>query len=72
MQDRLRAEFERHGYTIEEARTDLAIGDLNAYFGGVHAIAYEEGTWRGARDPRRDGEVKYAFAQQKLERDSEF
>ncbi|MBI1339576.1 gamma-glutamyltransferase [bacterium] len=39
---------------------DLVIGGLNAYFGGVHAIAREGGTWVGAADPRRDGTVGYA------------
>ncbi len=29
----------------------------NAYFGGVHAIAREDGKWVGAADPRRDGTV---------------
>ena len=43
-----------------ELRTDLAIGDLNPYFGGVHAVAYENGKWVGAADPRRDDVVKYA------------
>lgn len=29
----------------------------HAYFGGVHAVAFEEGRWTGAADPRRDGAV---------------
>ncbi|MCA8901567.1 MAG: gamma-glutamyltransferase family protein [Hyphomonas sp.] len=33
---------------------------LNAYFGGVHALALEESGWTGAADPRRDGAVGYA------------
>lgn len=28
---------------------------LNAYYGGVHAIAKENGNWIGIADPRRDG-----------------
>jgi len=29
---------------------------LNPYYGGVHAIAKENGSWIGASDPRRDGQ----------------
>lgn len=43
------------GFRLEEARHDLALGDRNAYFGGVHAVAFEDGRWVGAADPRRDG-----------------
>ncbi|MDX1517805.1 MAG: gamma-glutamyltransferase, partial [Woeseiaceae bacterium] len=32
------------------------------YFGGVHAVASEQGTWTGAADPRRDGKVGTAFS----------
>ncbi|MDH5380373.1 MAG: gamma-glutamyltransferase [Cyclobacteriaceae bacterium] len=28
---------------------------LNSYFGGIHAIAKENGNWVGVADPRRDG-----------------
>jgi gamma-glutamyltranspeptidase/glutathione hydrolase len=30
------------------------------YFGGVHALAFENGVWTGATDPRRDGHVGIA------------
>jgi len=30
--------------------------NLNPYFGGIHAIAKEDGNWQGVADPRRDGE----------------
>jgi len=30
---------------------------LSAYFGGVHAVAFEGGRWVGSADPRRDGAV---------------
>lgn len=43
------------GYEPREAYDAVALGPLNAYFGGVHAVAREEGSWRGAADPRRDG-----------------
>ena len=35
--------------------TDLVIGGLNAYFGGVHAVGRRQGRWQAAADPRRDG-----------------
>ena len=38
----------------------LLYGGLNAYYGGVHAIALENGKWVGAADPRRDGQVYYS------------
>ena len=34
---------------------------LDPYFGGVHALALENGGWTGAADPRRDGLVKAAW-----------
>ncbi len=48
------------GFDLASPQTDLMLNGLNAYFGGVHAIALEEGGWRGAADPRRDGAVGYA------------
>jgi gamma-glutamyltranspeptidase/glutathione hydrolase len=45
------------GYEIAYPTYDLTSGALNAYFGGIHALAKEEGGWKGAADPRRDGEV---------------
>ncbi len=45
------------GYTITFPSYDLMQDGLNSYFGGVHAIALEEGQWVGAADPRRDGEA---------------
>ena len=48
------------GLDLTEPQTDLMKWGLNAYFGGVHAIALEEGGWHGAADPRRDGAVGYA------------
>ncbi|MCI0698911.1 gamma-glutamyltransferase family protein [candidate division KSB1 bacterium] len=58
--DSMLAAFTQRGYQITEPRMDLVNGDLNPYFGGVHAIAREKGKWVGAADPRRDGAVKYA------------
>jgi gamma-glutamyltranspeptidase/glutathione hydrolase len=34
---------------------------LDPYFGGVHALAFEAGSWTGAADPRRDGLVGFAW-----------
>ena len=34
---------------------------LDPYFGGVHALAFEQDAWTGAADPRRDGRVGYAW-----------
>ncbi|MEQ9300943.1 MAG: gamma-glutamyltransferase [Cyclobacteriaceae bacterium] len=36
-------------------RNDLEKNEKNAYFGGVHAISYQNGQWVGVADPRRDG-----------------
>ncbi len=33
----------------------------DAYFGGIHALAMENGQWSGAADPRRDGTVAIAY-----------
>lgn len=48
------------GYDLSTPRADLERRGLNAYFGGVHAVALEPGGWRGGADPRRDGAVGYA------------
>ncbi|MBO6523904.1 MAG: gamma-glutamyltransferase [Balneolaceae bacterium] len=43
------------GLRIGTYRKDLEVNSLNAYFGGVHAIAKENGIWIAHSDPRRDG-----------------
>lgn len=60
-------EAEIEGVDLERLGLDAAIASdayvqdgLNAYFGGVHALAREEAGWVGAADPRRDGMVGYA------------
>ncbi len=60
LRSRLHGAMAARGYTLEEPRTDLARDGFNPYFGGVHAVAHEQGRWRGAADPRRDGTVGYA------------
>lgn len=42
---------------LHEASDDLANEHGNPFFGGVHAVGYENGRWVGAADPRRDGEA---------------
>jgi len=53
----LAASWASMGLTLVEPSSDLMIGSLNAYYGGVHAVAFEDGRWIGAADPRRDGVV---------------
>lgn len=50
-------QLRKDGYQIAHPTYDLTTGALNAYFGGIHALAKEDGVWRGAADPRRDGAV---------------
>jgi gamma-glutamyltranspeptidase/glutathione hydrolase len=42
-------------YILPKVKTDLSTNNLNPYFGGIHAVAFENGRWIGAADPRRDG-----------------
>jgi gamma-glutamyltranspeptidase/glutathione hydrolase len=43
---------------FKHANENLVITQgLNAYFGGVHAIAKENNKWIGVADPRRDGNI---------------
>lgn len=55
-----RSRWEARGWAVtgepEELRP-LGLRNRNAYFGGVHAVAFENGHWTGAADPRRDGIV---------------
>ena len=48
------------GYSLLRPLSSLHKGDLNPYFGGVHAVAKEGSKWVGAADPRRDGTVRFA------------
>lgn len=50
--------FEARGWRVQGWPADmdrLTLRARNAYFGGVHAVAFEHGRWTGAADPRRDG-----------------
>jgi gamma-glutamyltranspeptidase/glutathione hydrolase len=43
---------------FKQANENLVITKgLNAYFGGIHAIAKENNKWIGVADPRRDGKI---------------
>lgn len=44
-------------FTLQRPAFGLAEGHLDPYFGGVHAVAIEDGVLKGAADPRRDGAV---------------
>jgi gamma-glutamyltranspeptidase/glutathione hydrolase len=48
---------------LEGLRPTYGVSDsqLDPYFGGVHALAFEQGLWTGAPDPRRDGRVGFAW-----------
>lgn len=48
------------GFVIKAPSDYLLYNGLNSYFGGVHAIALQQGVWVGAADPRRDGTVGYS------------
>lgn len=52
--------FKKVGLEIRSPSQDLIYNGLNAYFGGVHTIAWDEvqQKWMGAADPRRDGTAK--------------
>lgn len=50
-------EFERMGITVMQPVPHFAQGPLQPYFGGVHAVAEEDGVFAGGVDPRRDGAV---------------
>ncbi len=50
--------FQRRGFEVRPQDTGLGVGGLDPYYGGVHAVAWEEGQWVGAVDPRRDGVVR--------------
>lgn len=53
--DKMQSWLIQNGYDLTDVKNDLGTENLNPYFGGVHAVAFEEGHWVGAADPRRDG-----------------
>ena len=52
--------IENQGYVQPKISDELGLNGLNAYFGGINAVAFEDETWVGAADPRRDGTVGYS------------
>jgi len=58
--DLLGAMAER-GFRLVRPKYGVSDSHLDPYFGGVHALALEDGDWTGAADPRRDGTVKIAW-----------
>ena len=58
---------------MKQPRQYLASGELSAYFGGIHAIAYENGEWKGAADPAGwggkvcEGEVRSGWCEELYE-----
>jgi len=48
------------GLTLVRPAYGVSDSHLDPYFGGVHALAFENGAWTGAADPRRDGTVDVA------------
>jgi gamma-glutamyltranspeptidase/glutathione hydrolase len=49
------------GFRLIRPTYGVSDSQLDAYFGGVHAVALEDGAWTGAADPRRDGTVGVAW-----------
>lgn len=48
-------------------RPNYGVSDsfLDPFYGGVHAVAFENNAWTGAADPRRDGETAVARSRPK-------
>jgi len=47
------------GFIFSNPPSEIIINGLNPYFGGVHAVAFENSEWEGAADPRRDGSTGF-------------
>jgi gamma-glutamyltranspeptidase/glutathione hydrolase len=60
LQPELLAGMAERGLTLVRPTYGMADSQLDPYFGGVHALALENGSWTGAADPRRDGVVTVA------------
>jgi len=52
--------LQRRGFAPTIPVTTFRRNSLDSYFGGIHAVAREQGEWVGAADPRRDGAVRVA------------
>ena len=49
------------GFRLRRPTYGVSDTQLDPYFGGIHALAFERGNWTGAADPRRDGRVGFAW-----------
>ncbi|MEE2003402.1 gamma-glutamyltransferase [Alkalimonas sp. MEB108] len=49
------------GFTLRRPQFGVADSVYDPYFGGVHAIARQNGVWQGAADPRRDGKATVIY-----------
>ena len=49
------------GFRLLRPKYGVSDSHHDAYFGGIHALALQDGEWTGAADPRRDGTVAIAY-----------
>ena len=49
------------GFDLKRPAYGVSDSQYDPYFGGVHALAFENSAWTGAADPRRDGAVGIAY-----------
>jgi len=56
----LMAGMAQRGLSLVRPTYGVSDSQFDPYFGGVHALARENGSWTGAADPRRDGVVRAA------------
>jgi gamma-glutamyltranspeptidase/glutathione hydrolase len=59
----LMAGMSQRGFRLVRPTYGVSDSQLDPYFGGIHALAYEQGVWTGSADPRRDGLVGFAWKQ---------
>ncbi|PCJ49034.1 MAG: hypothetical protein COA74_07140 [Gammaproteobacteria bacterium] len=57
----LLAGIAQYGYILKRPAYGVSTSQYDPYFGGVHALAFKNGKWAGAADPRRDGTAKTAW-----------
>ncbi len=51
----------KYGYDIVRPAYGVSDNQYDPYFGGIHALAKQNGQWTGSADPRRDGTSKAAW-----------
>jgi gamma-glutamyltranspeptidase/glutathione hydrolase len=57
----LLAGLAEQAFRLRRPTYGVSDSQLDPYFGGIHALAFEQGSWTGAADPRRDGRVGFAW-----------